>query len=194
MRLIGSSRLVEQGLRHGVEIKIISATSTDLFPPSSLSPTKSLLRHSTIPLDSPTPLYSTSILHDTVHKHHLLHLHRLSQSCTVERVVDSFLALWRVWASRRGVSRDRGASGWFASILLGWVVDGALVGGVGGDRARMRRDAGVGKSLNPWAALKAAWEKLGVYSAGSLSLSSSNQRLQNLVNVRSRCAPPKNHL
>ncbi|ORX40762.1 Nrap protein [Kockovaella imperatae] len=151
----------EQGLRDSVEISVSAAAPGALFQPSSLSPSKSLLRDAGIPESAQTPLYSTSIIQDTLHKAHLLHLHHLSQFATVDRMVDAFLALWRIWASRRGLQRHRGGSGWFASMLLGWVMDGVLIGGSGGDRTKFRREPGLGKSLTAWAALKAAWERIG---------------------------------
>ncbi|WVR00376.1 hypothetical protein IAU59_007519 [Kwoniella sp. CBS 9459] len=145
----------EQGLKHQLDIRIHASISQDVFPLSTLSPTKSLLR-----TEIPTPLYSSSILHDTLQKPHLLHLHRLSQRMSPERTVDSFLAMWRIWANRRGLRRERGGSGWFASMVLGWVVDGGEVGGAGGVRDRFKKVRGVGKGLGHWGALRAAWEFL----------------------------------
>ncbi|WWC71798.1 uncharacterized protein I206_105757 [Kwoniella pini CBS 10737] len=145
----------EQGLKHRLDIRIHASILPDVFPLSSLSPTKSLLRS-----DIPTPLYSSSILNDTLQKSNLLHLHRLSQVLSPERTVDSFLATWRIWATRRGIRRERGGSGWFASMLLGWVVDGGQVGGGGGVRERIKKVRGVGKGLGHWGALRAAWEFL----------------------------------
>ena len=129
-----------------------------MFPPSALQPSKSLLRNDDE--STSTPLYSMSILHDTLHKTHLLHLHRLSQLMQ-DRTVDSFFALWRIWASRRGIAPERGGSGWFAAMVLGWVVEGGEIGGQGGDRTRTKRMRGLGKGLGYWGALRAAWEFLG---------------------------------
>ncbi|OCF40806.1 hypothetical protein I317_05418 [Kwoniella heveanensis CBS 569] len=145
----------EQGLKHRIDIRIHASIPPSVFPLSTLSPTKSLLR-----TEAPTSLYSSSILHDTLQKLHLLHLHRLSQLMSPERTVDSFLAIWRIWANRRGLRRERGGSGWFASMVLGWVVDGGEVGGAGGVRDRLKKVRGVGKGLGHWGALRAAWEFL----------------------------------
>ncbi|WVF73208.1 hypothetical protein IAT40_008027 [Kwoniella sp. CBS 6097] len=145
----------EQGLKHRLEVRVHASISSTVFPLSTLTPIKSLLRTETA-----TPLYSSSILHDTLQKPHLLHLHRLSQLMSPERTVDSFLAMWRIWANRRGLRRERGGSGWFASMVLGWVVDGGEVGGAGGVRDRVKKVRGVGKGLGHWGALRAAWEFL----------------------------------
>ncbi|WWC64350.1 uncharacterized protein I303_106960 [Kwoniella dejecticola CBS 10117] len=145
----------DQGLKQKQTIRIHASILPDVFPLSTLSPTKSLLRS-----DRPTPLYTSSIINDTLHKPHLLHLHRLSQVISSERTVDSFLATWRIWAKRRGIRRERGGSGWFASMLLGWVVDGGETGGAGGVREKVKKVRGVGKGLGHWGALRAAWEFL----------------------------------
>ncbi|KAK8853038.1 hypothetical protein IAR55_003739 [Kwoniella newhampshirensis] len=146
-----------QGLKQKLDIRIHASVSPNFLPLSTLSPAKALIRTET---PTPTPLYSTSILHDTLHKSHLLHLHRLSQRLSPDRTVDSYLAAWRIWAHRRGIRRERGASGWFASMILGWVVDGGEVGGVGGSREKVKKVRGVGKGLGHWGALRAAWEFL----------------------------------
>ncbi|TYJ58527.1 hypothetical protein B9479_000736 [Cryptococcus floricola] len=155
----------EQGLKHKLEIRIHASISSTVFPLSSLSPSKCLVRTSLPTSDEhaalPTPLYNTSILHDTLQKPHLLHLHRLSQILPANsRTVDSFLALWRIWAKRRGIRLERGGSGWLAGLLLGWVVNGGWIGGAGGKREKVKRVAGLGKSLGPWGAIRAAWEFL----------------------------------
>nr|XP_031858971.1 uncharacterized protein CI109_005639 [Kwoniella shandongensis]KAA5526043.1 hypothetical protein CI109_005639 [Kwoniella shandongensis] len=147
----------EQGLKYRTDIRIHASIPPSVFPLSTLSPAKSLIR---VENPTPTPLYSTSILNDTLHKSHLLHLHRLSQLLSPERTVDNFLAAWRIWANRRGIRRERGASGWFAALALGWVVDGGEVGGVGGSREKVKKIRGVGKGLGHWGALRAAWEFL----------------------------------
>ncbi|WWC91505.1 uncharacterized protein L201_006451 [Kwoniella dendrophila CBS 6074] len=144
-----------QGIKHKVDIRIRASILPTVFPLSTLSPIKSLLRS-----DEPTPLYSSSIIHDTLHKSHLLHLHRLSQLLSPERTVDSFLATWRIWCIRRGIRRDRGGSAWFASMVLGWVVDGGDIGGASGSREKIKKIRGVGKGLGHWGALRAAWEFL----------------------------------
>lgn len=123
----------------------------DVFPAATLYPSKSLIRSEDA---EPTPLTSTSILQDTLHKSNLLHLHRLSTALG-DRTADKFLALWRVWAARRGIPVHQGGSGWFAAMLLGWVVDGAEIGG-----DKPRRQRGIGKSLPAWGALRAAWENI----------------------------------
>ncbi|WRT70438.1 uncharacterized protein IL334_007436 [Kwoniella shivajii] len=145
----------EQGLKHRLHIRIHAGISPALFPPSNLSPSKSLLRN-----DVPTPLYSSSILNDASHKSYLLHLHRLSQVLKPERTVDSYLAIWRIWATRRGIKRERGGSGWFASMILGWVVEGGEIGGASGVRENTKKVRGVGKGLGHWGAIRAAWEFL----------------------------------
>ncbi|WVQ80672.1 hypothetical protein IAT38_002777 [Cryptococcus sp. DSM 104549] len=153
----------EQGLKSHVNIRIHASAPTGLFPISSLSPLKSLVRTSTSsdePSSIPTPLYATSIMHDTLHKSHLLHLHRLSQLLTPERTTASYLAMWRIWAARRGIRVERGGSGWFAGLVLGWVVDGSMIGGAGGKREKVKKVAGLGKGLGHWGALRAAWEFL----------------------------------
>ncbi|WVQ73182.1 hypothetical protein IAR50_002746 [Cryptococcus sp. DSM 104548] len=157
----------EQGLKHKLEIRIHASVPSTVFPLSSLSPSKCLVR-TTLPTSTsdesathPTPLYNTSILHDTLQKPHLLHLHRLSQLLPANsRTVDSFLALWRIWAKRRGIRLERGGSGWLAGILLGWVVNGGWIGGAGGKREKVKRVVGLGKSLGPWGTMRAAWEFL----------------------------------
>ncbi|WWD03397.1 hypothetical protein V865_001449 [Kwoniella europaea PYCC6329] len=145
----------EQGLKHHLDIRIHASILPTVFPISTLSPTKSLLRS-----EQPTPLYSSSMINDTLHRPHLLHLHKLSQLLLPARTVDSFLAIWRIWCTRRGIRRERGASAWFASMLLGWVVGGGEVGGVGGVREKVKKVRGVGKGLGHWGAIRAAWEFL----------------------------------
>lgn len=130
----------------------------DTFPLATLYPSKSLIRTGDDE-SIPTPQCASSILQDTLHKPALLHLHRLSQALD-ERVAAKFLALWRIWAARRGIPVSRGGSGYFASMLLGWVVDGGLLGGKGEDRAATKRARGLGKGLGAWGALRAAWEFL----------------------------------
>ncbi|ORY28154.1 Nrap protein [Naematelia encephala] len=149
-----------QGSKYALDIRIHAAIPQSVFAPNTLAPSKSLLWHPSVSEDASTPLYSTSILHDTLHSAHLHQLRRLSQTCTPARSVDSFLAVWRTWCSRRGISRERGGSGWFAATLLTWVVDGAEVGGVGGARDKVRRVRGLGRTLGHWGALRAAWELL----------------------------------
>ncbi|WVW85925.1 hypothetical protein I302_107963 [Kwoniella bestiolae CBS 10118] len=153
--IINVSAGKDQGLKHRLDIRIHASILPSVFPLSTLSPSKSLLRS-----EVPTPLYSSSIINDTLHKPHLLHLHRLSQLLSPERTVDSFLAIWRIWCTRRGIRKERGASAWFASMLLGWVVDGGEVGGIGGVREKVKKVRGVGKGLGHWGALRAAWEFL----------------------------------
>ncbi|OWT39986.1 U3 small nucleolar RNA-associated protein 22 [Cryptococcus neoformans Bt1] len=156
----------DQGLKSKVEIRIHASIPSSLFPLSSLSPTKSLVRTTVFANTdqsnaTPSPLYNTSILHDTLHKPHLLHLHRLSQLLPSNaRTVDSFLALWRIWAKRRGIRRERGGSAWLAGMVLGWVINGGWLGGVSGKREQMKKVAGVGRGLGAWGALRAAWEFL----------------------------------
>lgn len=146
-----------QGLKRALEVRIHASVPAGTFPLATLYPSKSLVRGDDA---SPTPLCSTAILLDTLQKPHLLNLHHLSQAMSGERTVDKFLALWRVWATRRGLSRARGANGWFAAMLLTWVVDGADIGGKGGSRAATRRVRGLGKGLGAWGALRAVWEML----------------------------------
>ncbi|WVR07861.1 hypothetical protein IAU60_004904 [Kwoniella sp. DSM 27419] len=95
--------------------------------------------------------YATSIAHDTLHKQHLLHLHRMSQLMNTPTVA-SYLAMWRIWARRRGLPRHRGGSAWFAAMLLAWVVDG-------GERGA-KKVRGPGKGVGHWGAMRAAWELL----------------------------------
>ncbi|RXK39464.1 hypothetical protein M231_03297 [Tremella mesenterica] len=146
----------EQGLKYTTTINIHAGVPSTLFPPHTLSPTKCLLRHPSL-LENPTTSYSTSIALDTLHKSHLLHLHRLSQHLP-EGTLASFLAAWRIWARRRGISREKGGSGWFAGVLLGWIVNGGEIGGQGGQREKTRKYKGLGKGLHHWEALRAAWE------------------------------------
>lgn len=148
----------DQGLKHAIDIRIHASVPADVFQPATLFPTKSLIRDGDDP--TPTPLTSSSILHDTLHKPHLLHLHKLAQSLSGERTADKFLALWRIWAGRRGLARDRGGSGWFASMILSWVVNGGEIGGQGGKRGVTKRVRGLGRSLGAWGALRAVWEFL----------------------------------
>ncbi|GMK59457.1 hypothetical protein CspeluHIS016_0800630 [Cutaneotrichosporon spelunceum] len=146
-----------QGLKHALEVRIHASVPADTFPLATLYPSKSLVRGDDA---RPTPLCSTAILLDTLQKAHLLNLHHLSQAMSGERTVDKFLALWRIWAARRGLARTRGASGWFAAMLLTWAVEGADVGGKGGSRAATKRMRGLGKGLGAWGALRAVWEML----------------------------------
>lgn len=150
-----------QGLKHAVDIRVHASVPQDTFQLSSLYPSKTLIRSGDDDESNPTPQCSTSILHDTLQKAHLLHLHRTSQALgDDDRVAAKFLALWRIWAARRGLDRAHGASGWFAGLLLGWVVDGGEVGGISGDRAATKRSRGLGRGLGAWGALRAAWEFL----------------------------------
>lgn len=143
-----------------MDIRIHASIPQGTFPLATLYPSKSLIRTGDDET-SATPQCSTSILHDTLHKSDLLHLHRLAQALGPDdRVVAKFLALWRIWANRRGIASSRGGSGWFAAMLLGWVVYGGDVGGKGGDRAATKRNRGLGKGLGAWGALRAAWEFL----------------------------------
>jgi U3 small nucleolar RNA-associated protein 22 len=146
-----------QGLKHALEVRIHASVPANTFPLATLYPSKSLVRGDDA---GPTPLCSTAILLDTLQKSHLLNLHHLSQAMSGDRTVDKFLALWRVWAARRGHARARGASGWFAAMLLTWVVEGADIGGKGGSRAATKRVRGLGKGLGAWGALRAVWEML----------------------------------
>lgn len=171
-----------QGLKYATDIKIHASMPADVFVAAHLSPAKSLLRiasasasaaagagadtgaeaenaESTIPPPSATPLYASSITQDLLPKSHLLHLHRLSTSLA-DRNLASFLALWRLWASQRSIPVSRGASGWFAGMLLGWIVNGGRIGGQGGVRERTKEVAGLGKGLGYWGCLRAAWEFL----------------------------------
>lgn len=148
-----------QGLKHALEVRIHASIPSDTFPLATLYPSKNLIRSST-EAELPTPACATAILHDTLQKAHLLNLHHLAQGMNGERTVDKFLALWRVWAARRGLSRSTGATGWFAAMLLTWVVEGADIGGRGGDRASTKRQRGLGRGLGAWGALRAAWEML----------------------------------
>ncbi|KAK4685401.1 U3 small nucleolar RNA-associated protein 22, partial [Tremellales sp. Uapishka_1] len=143
----------EQGLKYRLDVRIHASISKDVFPLSTLYPSKSLIRVNPEPSDPiKTPLYSTSILHDTLHKPYLMHLHHLSQSLTPERSLDSFLSLWRIWTSRRSIHRQRGGSGWFGSMALSWIVQGGEIGG--------KKYRGLGKTLGPWGGLRAVWEFL----------------------------------
>lgn len=148
-----------QGLKHALEVRVHASVAPDTFPLATLYPSKSLIR---VEGDEgvPTPQCASSILHDTLHKANLLNLHHLSQGMNGERTVDKFLALWRIWAARRGLTRARGGSGWFAAMLLTWVVEGADIGGKGGNRASTKRARGLGRGLGAWGALRAAWEML----------------------------------
>jgi len=100
-------------------------------------------------------------MRDTLHKSDLLYLHRLASTLSHERALASFLALWRIWSTRRGISREKGGSGWFAGALAGWVVEGGEVGGKGGIRDETRKVAGLGKGLGGWQLLRAALEFIG---------------------------------
>lgn len=149
----------ESGLKLATEIRIHAGLPAGVIGVSTMSPSKSLLRIAGAE-DFATPLYSTSLLRDSLHKADLLHLHRLAQALP-SRVADSFLAVWRIWAGRRGIRRERGGSGWFASLLLGWVVEGGEVGGQSGDRAKTKKVKGLGRGLGYWGIVRAAWEFLG---------------------------------
>jgi len=98
-----------------------------------------------------------------MHKSDLLYLHRLASTLSQERALASFLALWRIWATRRGISKEKGGSAWFASALAGWVVEGGEMGGKGGVRGSLKRAAGLGKGLGGWQLLRAALEFVGEY-------------------------------
>ncbi|CAK9784420.1 Nrap protein, partial [Cutaneotrichosporon oleaginosum] len=145
-----------QGLKQALEVRIHASVPASTFPLATLYPSKSLVRGEDA---GPTPVCSTAILLDSLQKPHLLNLHQLSQKMSGERTVDKFLALWRVWTTRRGVARARGASGWFAAMLLTWAVEGADIGGKG-SRATTKRARGLGKGLGAWGALRAVWELL----------------------------------
>lgn len=147
-----------QGLKQALEVRIHASVPANTFPLATLYPSKSLVRAEEGA--TPTPQCATSILHDTLQKPHLLNLHHLSQVLNGERTVDKFLALWRIWAARRGLARNRGGSGWFAAMLLTWVVEGADIGGKGGNRASTKRIRGLGRGLGAWGAVRAAWEML----------------------------------
>lgn len=153
----------EQGIKHHLNIRIHTSIPSNLFPPSTLFPSKSLIRSITVESETSrsTPLYASSLIEETLYKSHLLHLHRLSQLLTPPRTLDAFLALWRIWCAWRGLSRDRGGSGWFASMALGYVVDGAEIGGVSGVREKTKRMKGLGRGLGSWGFLRAVWEFLG---------------------------------
>lgn len=170
---------IGQGLKRQVTINIHAAAPSSLFPASSLSPAKSLLRY---PFTSapgpdvdtplvPTPLYASSLALDTLHKPHLDHLHNLSRSfgAPEKRTVAAFLSLWRIWARRRGVPRERGGSGWFAQMALGWIVHGGAIGGLGGQRDKVRRKDGLGAGLGHWGAMRAVWQFLGASTLYGLS-------------------------
>ncbi|TXT04376.1 hypothetical protein VHUM_04143 [Vanrija humicola] len=148
-----------QGLKHKTVVRVHAAVPADTFPLAQLYPSKSLIRLGDGD-DEASPQTAASIVRDTLHKQHLIHLHRLATALGADdRVADKFLALWRIWAARRGLPAAA-ASGSFAAMLLGWVVDGAEVGGKGGDRAATKRTRGLGKGLGAWGALRAAWELL----------------------------------
>lgn len=165
----------EQGLKHAIDIRIHASVPADVFHPATLYPTKSLIRDADEA--TPTPQGSSSILLDTLHKSHMLHLHTLSQKLSGERTASKFLALWRIWATRRGLAPERGASGWFAAMLLNWVVNGGEIGGKGGERTATKRVRGLGRSLGPWGALRAAWEFLANtdFEASPVFLDSDDQ-------------------
>ena len=46
-------------------------------------------------------------------------------------------------------------------MILEWVVDGGEVGGMGGERCKVKKVRGLGKSLGYWGLMRAAWELLG---------------------------------
>nr|ODN99927.1 hypothetical protein L204_02372 [Cryptococcus depauperatus CBS 7855] len=154
----------DQGLRYRTEIQIQASIPPNLFQTSSLAPSKSLVRTTTSSdetISTPTPLYNTSILHDTLQKPHLLHLHRLHQGLSPStRTMDSYLALWRIWARRRAIPIERGGSGWLARLILQWVTNGGWIGGVGGKRGSIHKVNGLGIGLSVWAILRATWEFL----------------------------------
>lgn len=157
--MIADRSLLESGIKHSTEIRIHAGLPPGVITPAALGPTKTLLRIAGAE-DFATPLYASSLLHDLQHKDSLLHLHKLEQALP-DRTADSFLALWRIWASRRGIRRERGGSAWFAGLLLGWVVNGCDIGGQSGDAARTKKVKGLGRGLGHWGALRAAWESLG---------------------------------
>ncbi|KAL7418605.1 U3 snoRNP protein [Cryptotrichosporon argae] len=159
----------EQGLKHAVDIQIHAGLDAAVFPLAQLYPSKSLIRDPPASASAfasadadaaaaPAPQTSTSILHDTLHKRHVLHLHRLSQQ--LPSALAPFLALWHVWAARRGIPPARGGGGYVASQLLSWAVDGAALVDGDGATARVRRARGLGRGLSAYAALRAVWEQL----------------------------------
>jgi U3 small nucleolar RNA-associated protein 22 len=151
-------------LKHTQTIRLLPSISGDVFPLSSLYPTKSNIKLSTDAVAaeaSQTPQYNTSILKDTLHKPHLLWLHAQHKSCPAFR---SALALWRIWGDRRGLSARSGGGGegwaWFGSMVLGFIVQGGEVGN-GKDRLAKKPKQGLGRGLSEWQLLRAGWEFLG---------------------------------
>lgn len=142
-------------MKYDTQIRLLPSIPQSVFPLSSLYPTKSLLKLSDDP--EPTPQTSTSILSDAMHKPHLLCAHALKTSVAS---FSSAVALWRVWADRRGLS-IRGGGSWFATMVLGFVVNGGEQGGIAGRRETLKARKGVGHGLTDWQLLRAGWEFLG---------------------------------
>lgn len=145
-------------------IRLLTAISSDVFPLSTLYPTKSNIKISTEDVSAPTPLYNTSILKDTLYKPHLIWLHALHKSCPALRPA---LALWRIWGDRRGLSARAGGGGgvgwsWFGAMVLGFVVLGGEVA-AGKDRVGKKPKPGLGRGLSEWQLLRAGWEFLGAF-------------------------------
>jgi hypothetical protein len=142
-------------MKHETQIRLLPSIPQNLFPLNSLYPSKSLLKLSEDA--EPTPQTSTCILSDSLHKPHLLHAHALKTNVAS---FSSAVALWRVWADRRGLA-IRGGGSWFATMILGFVVNGGEQGGIGGRRETLKARKGVGHGLTDWQLLRAGWELLG---------------------------------
>jgi U3 small nucleolar RNA-associated protein 22 len=155
------------GLKHTYTIRLLASISPDLFPLSTLYPSKSNLRIQSYEQDTdsleskPTPIYNTSILLDASHKSHLLYMHRLHKSCPSFR---SALALWRIWGDRRGLSTRSGGGAvgwsWLGSVVLGFIIDGGEVAVLNKGEVSTRARKGLGRGLSEWQLLRAGWELL----------------------------------
>ena len=155
------------GLKHSYTIRLLASISPDVFPLSTLYPTKSNLRiqsydSATDSVESkPTPIYNTSILLDSSHKTQLLYLHRLHKICPSFR---SALALWRIWGDRRGLSTRSGGGSvgwsWLGTLVLGFIVDGGEVAVSVKGETTVRARKGLGRGLSEWQLLRAGWELL----------------------------------
>lgn len=101
--------------------------------------------------------------------------------------VEALVVLWKKWAKKRGLPKDRGRDAHLARTVAAWVLQGGEVGGIGGERLKTRRVNGMGRGMGGWELLRAGWNFIGASFCGRSPyprLTLSFERFRQVASVR----------
>ena len=137
--------------------------------PSKPSSSKNLYRPPTL---SDVDLIASSSSFSTASSTFTLQINALLAEATPKSgslsPVEALVVLWKRWAKKRGLPKERGRDAHLARTVAAWILQGGEVGGIGGERLKTRRVNGMGRGMGGWELLRAGWNFVGASSCSRL--------------------------